>query len=181
MAMLALTETSSDWYLAAALFAGSEQVYQSLPLPFSHKGQEGNWSITPIAFTALTSLFAGQNSTAVNNLTLVTNGVSTMANCKLANITFGSNATITATVDQIFQCQLIQPILVGILPTLPSASRPLTLTLRSTLLSMVFTSRPATKHKIQVNLPFLPSVAPRYRLPKYLLHYLSLQTVRSVP
>ena len=77
-------------------------MYQSLPLPFSYNGQDGNWTITPLTLPTLTtqSLVAGRNSSAVTNLTVVTNGISTMANCELANITFGSNATVTATVDQ---------------------------------------------------------------------------------
>ena len=93
---------SSDQYLAAALFAGGEQLYQSLPLPFSYNGQEGNWTVPRLALPTMTTqgLVAGQNSSTVSTLTVVTNGISTMANCKVANITFGSNATVTATVDE---------------------------------------------------------------------------------
>jgi hypothetical protein len=93
---------TSDRYYAAALFAGSQQLFKSLPVPLSHHGLGGNWSITPIKLPKEGGQTFGHGRDASNisgNLTLVTHGLDVRANCEMANITFGDNSTVTATVD----------------------------------------------------------------------------------
>ena len=91
---------SSDQYLAAALFAGGQQLYQPSPVPFSYYGQEGNWSVTPLTpMTNLQELCHGYNASIPANVTVVTHGINTSANCKMASTTFGENEMVTATVD----------------------------------------------------------------------------------
>ena len=97
-------------YLGAALFAGSQQYYNPSPVPFTYRDfnpySEDNWSITPFNLRneTLQGLELGSNSTATGTVSLVTNGVKTNANCKMADntsagITFQPNETVTATVD----------------------------------------------------------------------------------
>ena len=93
---------SSDQCLAAALFAGGQQLYQPSPVPYSYYGLEGNWSITPLTLPSydLPALGHGFNNSIVANLTVETFGINSNANCKPASITFRDDATITATVGQ---------------------------------------------------------------------------------
>ena len=97
-------------YLGAALFAGSQQYYNPSPVPFTYRDyspySEDNWSITPfnLRVEALQTLVLGANSTATGTVSLITNGVKTNANCKMADntsagITFQPNEIVTATVD----------------------------------------------------------------------------------
>jgi hypothetical protein len=90
---------SSDQYLAAALFAGGQQLYPlPSPVAFSYSGPEGNWSITP--FVLPENVLPGYNSSTIANITVVTYGIDTKANCEMADITFRDNGVVTATVDQ---------------------------------------------------------------------------------
>lgn len=102
---------SSDLYLGAVLFAGSQQYYNPSPVPFTYRDyspySDDNWSITPFKLQneTLHSLDLGFNSTATGTVSLVTNGVKANANCKMADntsagITFQPNGVVTATVDE---------------------------------------------------------------------------------
>ena len=101
---------SSDLYLGAALFAGSQQYYHPSSIPFTYHDynpySEDNWSITPFNLQneTLQGFELGSNSTATGTVSLVMNGVKTNANCKMADntsagITFKTKETVTATVD----------------------------------------------------------------------------------
>ena len=44
----------SEEYLAAATFAGGQQLYTASPVQFSYVGKEGNWSVTPVDISSQT-------------------------------------------------------------------------------------------------------------------------------
>ena len=92
---------SSDQYLAAALYAGGQQLYQSSPFPFSYNSTEGDWSIIPFTLPthSIQAIGDGSPSTAAN-VSVDTYGIKTSANCSMASISFGDNNTVTATVDE---------------------------------------------------------------------------------
>jgi hypothetical protein len=91
----------SEEYLAAALFAGGQQLYTPSPVQYSYTGKEGNWSVTPISISSqsLEEFDYAHNNSVVGNLTVETYGINTNANCQMASISFSSDNITIATVD----------------------------------------------------------------------------------